>query len=127
MINESNFIVRLSGKKEGLYYIDYLGTYKITEISKVAGMEASAVREKYLENGAAYDQEVDVYYFNSIDSAKKTIESILKNMKSDKKGKVVVLTEAEIEYIRKALINEGANSLHVRNKIKDAIFNKLNA
>jgi hypothetical protein len=48
-------------------------------------------------------------------------------MKSDQKGRIISLTDAEIEYIRKALINEGSNTIHLKNSIKDAIFKKLNA
>jgi hypothetical protein len=51
---------------------------------------------------------------------------ILKKTRSEMKGKAVFLSENEIEYIRKALINEGSNTIHVKSKIKDAIFKKLN-
>lgn len=126
MVSESNFIVRVSGKRENSYYIDYLGVYKVNDIAKIVGLKASAIREKYLENNAVYDETQDVYYFDSVDSAKKTIIDIMKDVKSDVKGRVIHLTEAEIEYIRKALINEGSNIMHVSNKVKDAIFKKLN-
>lgn len=126
MVNESNFIVRVSGRKENSCYIDYSGVYKITEIAKVVGIEPPAVREKYLANGATYDEELDVYYFNSLENAKKAIADLLKDMKSGQKGRLVFLTEREIEYIRKALINEESNTIHVRSRIKEGIFKKLN-
>lgn len=126
MINETNFIVRISGRKENGYYIDYLGVYKITEIAKLIGIKAPMIKEKYLAGGAEYEADLDVYYFNSIENAKKTIAELLKEMKSEQKGRLVLLSEAEIEFIRQALINEGVNTLHVGNKIKDAIFKKLN-
>jgi len=126
MFNESNFIVRASGRREKSYYIDYLGVYKVTEISKDTGIEAPALTEKYLSNGADYDKELDIFYFDSIDSAKKTISDILKGIKIEKRGKIVFLTDAEIEYIRQALINEGVNVLHLKNKVKDTILKKLN-
>jgi len=127
MISESNFIVRISGRRENSYYIDYQGEYKVTEISKVVGIEPSAIKEIYLANEADYEESLDVYYFPSIEKAKKTIADILRNMKSEHKGRLIFLTESEIEYIRKALINEGANTIHVKNSIKDAIFKKLNS
>ncbi len=126
MVSESNFVVRKSGRKDESYYIDYLGVYKINDLARIVGIKASAVKEKFLNNNAVYDEALEVYYFNSMDSAKNTIAEIMKDVKSDVKGRVVHLTEAEIEYIRKALINEGTNVMHVSNKVKDAIFKKLN-
>jgi len=105
MVNESNFVIRKSGRKENSYYIDYMGSYKLNDIARIAGMEPGAVREKYLANGASYDESQEVYYFGSVESARKTIDEILKDMKSDYKGRLIFLTEAEIEYIRKALFN----------------------
>lgn len=126
MVNQSNFVVRVSGRKENSYYIDYAGIYKISGIAKAVDMDALSVKQKYIANGAIYDEEQDVYYFSSIDSAKKAVSDILQEVKSAAKGKLIFLTEAEIEFIRKALINENINSLHVGNKVKDAIFEKLN-
>ncbi len=126
-VSESNFIVRKSGREENSYYIDYLGVYKIMDISKLVHLEASVIKEKYLNHGAVYFSELDVYYFNDIEKAKSTIGDILKNLKADQKGRLILLTEAEIEYIRQALINEGVNTIRVSSKIKDNIFRKLNA
>lgn len=126
MIDETNFIIRTSGRKENSCYIDYLGVYKLTEISKVTGLEVPAIREKYTANGAVYDETVEVYYFSSVDAAKKAVLDIMRDIRADRKGRLVFLTEPEIEYIRKALINEGVNTIHVKNSIKDAIFRKLN-
>lgn len=126
MLNESNLIIRKSGRKDNSYYIDYSGIYKIVDISKAVGISAPAVRDIYVSNGAEYDESLDVYYFNSSENANKAIAEILKKTKSALKGKAIFLTENEIEYIRKALINEGSNTIHVKNKIKDAIFKKLN-
>ena len=127
MVNESNFIVRISGRRENSYYIDYQGVYKITEISKIVGIEAPKIKEIYLSNGGAYDEGQDVYYFNSIEAAKGSVSDILKSTKAEHKGRLIFLTETEIEYIRKALINENVQTIHVRNSVKDAIFKKLNA
>jgi hypothetical protein len=127
MVNETNFIIRVSGRKENTYYIDYLGVYKTTEIARIVGLEAPSIQEKYLSNGAFYEKELDVYYFNSIERAKKAISDILGTMRQEQRGRLIYLTESEVEYIRKALINEGSNILHVSSSIKDAIFRKLNS
>jgi hypothetical protein len=126
MVDDSNFIVRISGRRADSFYIDYLGSYKVLEIAKVAGLKPIVVKEIYIDNVAAYDEVQDVYYFNSLVAAKKAISDILSKIGTEKKGRLVLLTESEVEYIRKALINEGANTIHIKNKVKDAIFKKLN-
>lgn len=126
MVNESNFIVRMSGKRASSYYIDYSGVYKINEIARITGLEPSMVKELYQDNGAVYDETMDVFYFGSIEAAKSTIASIFKDVRAELKGKLVYLTETEVEYIRKALIHEGSNTIHMKSSIKDAIFKKLN-
>ncbi len=126
MLNESNFIIRTSGRKANSFYIDHAGVYKITEVAKAAGIEPPTVKDAYLKNGAVYDESLDVYYFSSAESAKQAVTDITKKVKDDQKGRLVFLSEAEIELIRKALINEGSNTIHIRNKVKDEIFKKLN-
>lgn len=126
MVNDSNFIVRVSGRKESSFYIDYQGYYKIIDISKIVGIDAPAMKEKYTANGGLYDESLDVYYFGSVESAKKTISDILGGAKFGQNGRLIFFTETEVEFLRKALINEGVNSIHVSNKTKDAIFKKLN-
>ena len=126
-ISESNFIVRKSGREDNSFYIDYLGVYKVVEISKMVHLEASFIKDKYIKYGAVYCEQLDVYYFGEIEKAKSAISEILKSLKSNQKGRIIQLTESEIEYIRKALINEGVNSLRVNTKVKDNIFKKLNA
>jgi hypothetical protein len=59
--------------------------YNTTEISKLVGIEASAIMEKYLDNGAEYDESLDVYYFSSLESARKTISDILKVLNLSKR------------------------------------------
>ncbi|OPX45518.1 hypothetical protein CLHUN_08930 [Ruminiclostridium hungatei] len=126
-VSESNFIVRKSGRESDSYYIDYLGVYKVTEIAKLVRLEAPLLKEKYLKYGAVYFDELDVYYFSRAEDAKSAIEEILKKLKSSQKGRIIQLTEAEIEYIRQALINEGVNNIRVSSKVKDNIFKKLNS
>lgn len=126
VVNQSNFIVRVSGRCADNYYIDYSGAYRINDVARIAGLAPSAVKEIYTGNGAVYDDTQKVYYFSGLESAKKAIAEILGSVKTELKGRLVYLSEAEVEYIRKALINEGSNTIHLKNKIKDEIFKKLN-
>jgi len=126
MIDTANFIVRRSGRKEGHYYIDYVGLYRAADISKTAGVDMGKLKSIYESNGAIQDTELDIFYFDTIISAQKTISDIFASMKKTKKGRVVMLTEPEIEYIRKALIIDGSGFAGTNNKIKDTIFKKLN-
>ncbi|MGE5614941.1 MAG: hypothetical protein ACM3XR_11120 [Bacillota bacterium] len=126
MVNQSNFIVRKSGRRENNYYIDYSGSYKAEDIAKITGLKPNAVKEIYAEHGAIYDDSQEVYYFGSVEAAKNAIAQIFGRVKPSLKGKTVTLTEAEVEYIRQALINEGSNTIHLKSKIKDEIFRKLN-
>ena len=126
MVDDTNFIVRISGRKADSYYIDYLGTYKLLEIAKISGLDPVIVKEIYENNRAEYDEIVDTYYFGSIKSAKTAIQDILSKAGIENKGRLVYLTEAEVEFIRKALINEGSNTIYIKSNIKDAIFKKLN-
>lgn len=125
MIDSANFIVRSSGKKAGYYYIDYLGQYKITDISKEVRIESSKLAEIYLENGGIIDNVFEVYYFDNFLKAKKAISEITSKITPVNKGKNILFTEAEIEQIRKALINDSGN-FGVDSKIKDKILKKLN-
>lgn len=126
MVNQSNFIVRKSGRRENNYYIDYTGIYKTTGIAGITGLKAENIDKIYSSCGAIFDDEQEIYYFTSVDAAKSAIGEIFANVSADAKGKVVYLSEAEVEYIRRALINEGSNTIHLKSKIKDEIFRKLN-
>lgn len=126
-VYEANFIVRKSGTRENSCYIDYMGVYKVAELARITGISALGIKRKYAENGAVYDKSQEVYYFGSIESARKAISDMMKDIRQESKGRTVYLTEAEIEYIRKALISEGASSFSIKNKVKDSIFKKLNA
>lgn len=126
MLDTANFIVRSSGKQKGRYYIDYVGLYRAAEIAKAAKVDLERLTGIYLENGGVLDEELSIYYFDSMISAQKTISDIFAIMKRSNKGRMVTLTEAEIEYIRKALINDGSGFAGVNNRLKDSIFKKLN-
>jgi hypothetical protein len=126
MVNLSSFIVRKSGRKENSYYIDYQGLYTAGDIARITGLETAAVTMIYIHHGAEYDGSQQVYYFGSIESAKNAVNEIFSNVRPELKGKVLHLTEAEVEYIRRALINEGSNTIYLKSKIKDEIFRKLN-
>ena len=125
MIDSANFIVRNSGRKVGYYYIDYLGKYKIADISKEVKIKPSKLTEIYLENGGIIDNSFEVYYFDDFLKAKKAIAEITSKINPVNKGKNILFTEAEIEQIRKALINDSGN-FGVDSKNKDEILKKLN-
>jgi hypothetical protein len=126
MLDTNSFIVRSSGRKSGHYYIDYIGHYKIADIAKEAKIDLPKLEQIYKESNPEYDSELDIYYFNDILKAKKTIADIISLMKTDNKGHLISLTETEIEYIRKALINESMGNIGIDSKLKDKIFKKLN-
>jgi hypothetical protein len=125
MQNEAGFLVRISGRRENSYYIDNQGSYKIADIAGITGLDASYIKETYVSNNAVYDEGMDVYYFNLEDDAKKSISAITGKIRYQK-GRAVFLTEAEIEYIRMALIKDSSYTIRTNTKMKDAIFRKLN-
>jgi metal-dependent HD superfamily phosphatase/phosphodiesterase len=102
-----------------------LGQYKISDISKEVGIEASKLNAIYLENGGIIDQAFEVYYFDDFLKAKKVISEITEKITAGNMGKNILFTEAEIAQIRKALINDSGN-FGVDSKIKDKILKKLN-
>ena len=127
MIYQTSFVVRESGSKFGSYYIDYLGRYKVQDIARIVGIDKDSIIEKYIENEAEHYKELDVYYFETLEKAKNALNMILELIKQKSTGRLIFFTETEIEYIRKALINDGGNRLHVNNSVKDEIFKKLNS
>lgn len=126
MVNQSSFIVRKSGIRPDDYYIDYAGTYTVGDIAKLTGVKAAKIIEIYTGSGAIFDDAQNVYFFRSTEAAKNAVGELFANVKPERKAKAVYLSEAEVEYIRRALINEGSNTLYLKGKIKDEIFRKLN-
>jgi hypothetical protein len=110
---------------DGRYYIDYVGLYKAFDISKAAKVDFEKLTDIYQSNNGVLDTTLEIYYFDDMISAQKTISDIFAVMKKTNKGRIVTLTEPEIDYIRKALINESGFA-GINNKLKDAIFKKLN-
>ncbi len=127
MVNDKNFIVRASAKKATCHYIDYLGQYQISDLSKLTGISESELNSIFTENKGSFNDELQVFYFNSVKDAEAAIKGILSNVKPEIHERALYLTEPEIEYIRQALINEVSSTIHIKNKIKDDIFKKLNS
>lgn len=125
MIDTTNFIVRSSGRMDGHYYIDYVGQYRAADVAKATRVDFEKLNAIYLANGGMLDKALDIYYFDNMISAQKTISDIFSNMNKTSIGRVVTLTNQEIDYIRNALINE-TGFAGINNKIKDEIFKKLN-
>lgn len=126
MKTDYGFTIRTSGKRNGSFYIDYRGYYKVAEIAKVLGISPIDVKLIYGENEAVIDDENEVFYFSTSEKAQTAINRLIESMPKEKRGRAVYLTEGEVEYIRKALINENNNTIHVSSKIKDQLFKKLN-
>jgi flagellar biosynthesis/type III secretory pathway chaperone len=83
------------------------------------------LKKIYLTNGGVLDEELDVFYFKDKVSALKAISNIFSSLKKKDQGRAIIFTEAEIVYIRNALINESGFAA-INNKLKDGIFKKLN-
>lgn len=126
MIDTASFIVRTSGRFQGQYYIDYVGMYRPAEISRAAGVDEVTLAGIYRANGGRFDDGQGIFYFDSAIAAQKTISDIFERMPRRNRGRLVALTESEIAYIRKALINDGAGFTGVDADIKAGIFKKLN-
>lgn len=122
-----SFTIRSSGRAPDKYYIDCAGSYKISEIAEMTGIEKGMLEEIYFIHGAKLDDAIGVYYFPSRDCAVPAVKQIEEYFSKQGTGKVVFLTFEEIEYIRQALINEGSNIINVRNELKKGIFDKFNS
>jgi len=109
------------------FYIDYHGAYKIEEVSKSLGIKVETLTDMYKSFDGEYDDERDVYYFSSAAQVKDVIEHIVKRLKPSQVEMSVKLTLEEIEFIRKALINEDSNVIFTGNKLRESIFKKLNS
>lgn len=126
MIDTSSFIVRTSGKSVGQYYIDYVGMYRPADISRAAGVDEVTLAGIYRANGGLFDDVQGIFYFDSAIAAQKTISDIFERMPRQNRGRLIAFTEAEIAYIRKALINDGSGFAGVDAGVKAGIFKKLN-
>ena len=122
----SNFIVRKSGINSNLLYIDFNGKYDIYHLQELTGISQDKIKTIYEKNGGNYSQESNVYYFDSKEMAQNAIDQLSKFIKPAYNVKTISFTEAEIEYIRKALINEESNIIFTKNKVRESIFQKLN-
>jgi len=119
-------IVRNSGKREGYCYIDYLGKFKLSDISKETKIDVKKLSDIYAKNNGSFDEELEIFYFEDIVSAKEAVAQIVAKVSGTNKGRSVYLTESEIDTIRRALIGDGAVAFGIGSKIKDSIFKKLN-
>lgn len=127
MAFEGNYIIRHSGRKPGFFYIDSQGHYKVRDISRISGIETTDLEIMYRTYSSEYSDDMEVYYFESTERANALIDAILEKSGQKENGRLIYLTEKEIEFIRKALINEGSNSIHISSAVKNKIFNKLNS
>lgn len=126
MLDFSNFIVRSSGRSANTYYIDCGGLYHVSDIASVAGLSLKRLDKIYSLNGGVLNEELNVYYFHDIEKAKHVISEIFGVIKDSNKGKSVYFSEKEIQYLRKALINDASGFAGNNSRMVDAILKKLN-
>ncbi len=120
------FMIRDSAMKDGHYYIDFNGEYEVSRISSCTGITENFINHVYEDNGGVYESEKKVYYFQKRGLAVDAVKLLQGKLKPSKVGRTVELTEEEVEYIRKALINEDSNIIYTNNRIRTSIFDKLN-
>lgn len=125
--NMKSFSIRSSGRMPGKCYIDLMGSYRASDIATMTGIGQEALEHLYISGGAVLDESLGVFYFPSREAALEALKALESHFCSHEFGKAVYLTFEEIEYIRKALINEGSNIINVRNDLKKCIFDKFNS
>ena len=123
-MRNNGFMIRKSGVKESDYYIDFDGEYVVENIKRTTGIDN--ILNIYKEHNAEYDESRNVYYFKSEEAAEEAINELVKLLKKSDHVRKVGLTGSEIEYMRRALINEDSNVIFTKNKIRESIFDKLN-
>lgn len=120
------FMIRQSAMRDDAHYIDFDGEYEISGISKCTGITENTIHQIFESNKGVYDNERNVYYFAQYGLAAEAVNELRGRLMPAKMGRTVTLSAEEIEYIRKALINEDSNIIHTKIKIRDSIFDKLN-
>ena len=120
------FMIRESAMRQEHYYLDFDGEYEISGISSCTGITENTLQQVYENNNGIYDTVRNVYYFPKYGFAADAVNELRGHLKPARVGRTVVLTGEEIEYIRKALINEDSNIIYTKSKIRDSIFDKLN-
>lgn len=119
------FMIRESAMMSGHYYIDFDGDYEIADISRVTGITMDTIHQVYENNGGIYNPERKVYYFVQYGEAAEAVNTLRHSLKPTRIGRPMLLSEEEIDYIRKALLNDGDDSFESR-RIKGSIFDKFN-
>lgn len=125
MVLKDAFIIRESGFEKS-FYVDYRGVYSTDALEEVVGIDSQELNRIYEACNGVYNAERQVYYFHSREDAADAIDAVWLKVRPSLKGKALYLTEKEVEYIRRALINEDSNIISMNKAIKDGIFNKLN-
>jgi hypothetical protein len=126
MLDFSNFIVRISGRGPDTFYIDCGGLYHVSDIAKGAGVKPEKLVAIYTSKGGKLNTDYDVYYFSSVEDAKKAISDIFVIIRDSNKGKSFFFTENEIQYMRKALIYNASSFAGTDSRMADGILKKLN-
>lgn len=122
----NGFMIRQSALKDGAYYIDFNGEYEISKMSSCTGITENTIHHIYEDHKGVFDTNKHVYYFEQRGNAADAVEELSTKLFRSKVTRTVELTEEEIEFIRKALINEDSNIIFMKNDMRTSIFNKLN-
>ncbi len=122
----NDYIIRKSKLGDESYYIECNGRHKLVDISSFTGITKEKLEKMYKEHSGQYDDSKSLYYFSKYENCTDLIEALNKNSIVAKKVRNISLTEEEIEYIRRALINEDSNMIFTQGKIRESIFKKLN-
>lgn len=122
----NGFMIRQSALKDGWYYIDFDGEFEVPELSRKTKITENVINHIYQENSGEFDVAHSVYYFPKHGYAADAVQVLNSKLKNSNVTRRVELTEEEIEYIRKALINEDSNIIFTNNQIRTSIFTKLN-
>lgn len=122
----NGFMIRESALKDDHYYIDYNGEFELSKLSSCTGISENVIEHAYLEHDGLLDSDKEVFYFSKRGNAADAVEDLNSRIIRSKTSRTVELTEEEIEYIRKALINEDSNIIFTKHSIRTSIFNKLN-
>ncbi len=122
----NNFLIKKSKIKEGYFYVECNGAHDLEGVSEHTGISEEKLETLYKENEGVYCHAKGVYYFYGYQKCVNLIEVLSERAVAKKSVRNVPLTEEEIEYIRRALINEDSNIIFTESKVRDNIFKKLN-
>ncbi len=122
----NKYLIKKSKIKEGYYYVECDGAHDLDDVSEKTGISVEKLDEIYKKNDGVFCHAKEVYYFYGYSKCVNVIDVLNKHTKTKTPLRQISLTDEEIEYIRRALINEDSNIIFTESKVRDEIFKKLN-